>query len=129
MLVDTRKSPATFELGAGATIKASMGVLGMRQIDLVLGGQTTLLAPVDGTPEAWRLRLEREHPGLSRVIGAISWVVLVIALVTGVAELISLTGAEPPLVIGGAVGTLLGFAALAAALERALRFKSNRWLD
>ena len=128
-LVDTRKSPATFDLGAGATISASMGVLGMRQIDLVVDGQTTLLAPVDGTPEAWRLRLEREHPGLSRVIGAISWVVLVIALVTGVAELISLTGAEPPLVIGGALGTVLGFAALAAALERALRFKSNRWLD
>jgi NAD/NADP transhydrogenase beta subunit len=63
------------------------------------------------------------------VIGAISWVVLVIALVTGVAELISLTGADPPLVIGGALGTALGFAALAAALERALRFKSNRWLD
>ena len=88
MPVEAQKSPATFELEAGAAIKASMGVLGMRQVDLVADGRTTLLAPVDGTPEAWRLRLERERPGLSRAIGAISWTVLVIALVTGVAELI-----------------------------------------
>jgi hypothetical protein len=31
--------------------------------------------------------------------------------------------------VGGPLGTLIGLAALAAALERALRFKSNRWLD
>ena len=129
MPVEAQKSPATFELEAGAAIKASMGVLGMRQVGLVADGRTTLLAPVDGTPEAWRLRLERERPGLSRAIGAISWTVLVIALVTGVAELIALTGADPPFVVGGPLGTLIGLAALAAALERALRFKSNRWLD
>jgi hypothetical protein len=81
MLVDTRKSPASFDLGAGTTIKASMGVLGMRQIDLAVDGQTTLLAP--------------------------------------------LTGAEPPLAIGGPLGTVLGFAALAAALERALNSKAT----
>jgi hypothetical protein len=32
------------------------------------------------------------------------------------------------LTLPGAVNFLLGIAALAAALERALRFKSNRWL-
>ena len=127
--VEVQKSPATFDLGAGATIEASMGLLGMRQIDLVADDRTTVLTPVDGTLEAWRLRLERERPGLSRAIGAISWTVLVIALVTGLAELIDLTTIEPPLVIGGPLGTVVGFAALAAALERALRFKSNRWLD
>jgi hypothetical protein len=91
--VEVQKSPATFDLEAGTTIEASMGVLGMRRIDLVVDGETKALAPADGTPEAWRLQLERDRPGLSRAIGATSWT------------------------------------ALLAALERALRFKSNRWLD
>jgi 5-enolpyruvylshikimate-3-phosphate synthase len=50
MLVDTRKSPATFDLGAGTTIRASMGVLGMRQIDLVVDGQTTRWRRLTGRP-------------------------------------------------------------------------------
>ena len=127
--VESQKSPALFELDTGAAIKASMSVLGMRQIDLVDDGETTVLAPVDGTLEAWRLRLARERPGLSRVIGAVSWTVLVIAFVTGLAELIALTGIEPPFALGNPLNTVLGLAALAAALERALRFKSNYWLD
>jgi hypothetical protein len=31
-----QKSPATFHLGAGATIEASMSLLGMRRVDLVV---------------------------------------------------------------------------------------------
>jgi hypothetical protein len=76
-----QKSPATFRLGASATIEASMSVLGMRQVDLVVEGGTTLLTPVEGTAEAWRLQLERERPDLSRLIGVISWIVLAVALV------------------------------------------------
>lgn len=127
--IDAQKSPARFQLRAGTTIEASMGVLGMRQIDLVVDGQTKALAPVDGTLEAWRLGLERDRPRLSRAIGAVSWIVLVIALVTGIGELIALTGVEPPFTIPQPFNTIIGFAALLAALERALRFKTNRWLD
>jgi hypothetical protein len=77
------------------------------------------------------LRLARERLGLSAAIGAASWTVLVIALLTGVAELVELApiGVDPPLAFGGPLNTLIGLAALAAALERALRFKSNRSLD
>ena len=106
-----------------------MGVLGMRQIDLVVDGQTRALAPVDGTLEAWRLGLARDRPQLSRAIGAVSWIVLVIALVTGIGELIALTGVDPPVALGQPFNTILGFAALLAALERALGLKTNRWLD
>jgi hypothetical protein len=127
--VDVRKSPARFDLGPGSTIEASMGMLGMRRIDLVADGASTTLAPADGTLEAWRLRLERDRPGLSRTIGAVSWTVLVIALVTGVGELMALAGIEPPFELPQPIDTILGFAAVLAALERALRFKSNRWLD
>ena len=132
--VEVQKSPATFDLGEGATIAASMSLLGMRQIDLVVPGKTTTLTPVDGTAEAWRLQLERERPEVSRLIGVVSWAVLVFALVYEVPQLIALVanavGAdfESPIVLPGAANFVLGLAALAAAIERALRFKSNRWL-
>jgi hypothetical protein len=126
---EVKRSPATFDVGPGAEIRASMGMLGMREVELVVDGHATTLAPADGTLEAWRVRLKRERPALSWTIGTLSWTVLVFALITGVAELIALTGLDPPLTLPGPLGTLLGIAALAAALERALRFKSNRWLD
>jgi hypothetical protein len=126
----TQKSPASFELGPATTIEAAKGLLGMHRVDLVAGGRSSRLEPVDGTLEARRLRLERERPRLSGAIGAISWTVLVVALVTGIAEVVALlTPVEPPFVIRGTVGFVLGIAALTAALERALRFKCNRWLD
>jgi hypothetical protein len=132
--VEVQRSRATFELGARATIKASMSILGMRQADLVVDGETTMLTPVDGTAEAWRLQLERERPGVSRLIGAISWIVLAVALIYEAPQLIALIGKavgadfEPPVTLPGAANLVLGIAAFAAALKRALRFKSNRWL-
>ena len=111
-----------------------MSLLGMRQVDLVVEGETTMLTPVEGTAEGWRLQLERERPGLSRLIGAIAWIVLAVALVYEVPQLIALIAGvmgadfEPPVMLPGAANFVLGIAALAAALERALRFKSNRWL-
>ena len=126
--VEVQKSPATFRLGAGVRIEASMGLLGMRQVDLVVEGETTMLTPVDGTAEAWRLRLERERPALSRLVGAVSWTVLVVALVCEVPQLIALIGGDPPFMLPAGANFVLGLAALAAALERALRFKSSRWL-
>jgi hypothetical protein len=132
--VDVQKSPAKFELDPDATIEAAMGLLGMRQVDLVVDGETTMLTPVDGTAEGWRLRLARERPETSRLIGAVSWTVLAVALIYEVPQLIAFLGnalgahVEPPFTLPGAANFLLGVAALAAALERALRFKSSRWL-
>jgi hypothetical protein len=130
--VDVQRSPAKFDLDQSATIEAAMGLLGMRRVELVVEGETTMLTPVDGTAEAWRLRLARERPETSRLIGAVSWAVLVVALLYEVPQLIALVGDalgadfEPPFMLPGAANFLLGIAALAAALERALRFKSNR---
>ena len=77
---DVQKSPASFHLNGG-TIEASMSLLGMRRVDLVVDDETTVLTPVGGTAEAWRLQLERDRPELSRLIGAVSWTVLVAALI------------------------------------------------
>jgi hypothetical protein len=43
--VQVQKSPAKFDLGRRATIEASMGLLGMRQVDLVVEGERTVLTP------------------------------------------------------------------------------------
>jgi hypothetical protein len=57
-----------------------------------------------------------------------------VALIYEVPQLIALVGSasgadfEPPFTLPGAANFALGVTALAAALERALRFKSNRWL-
>ena len=132
--VDVQKSPARFDLDQSATIEAAMGLLGMRQVELVVKGEKTVLTPVNGTAEAWRLQLARERPETSRLVGAISWAVLLVALIYEVPQLIALIGNalgadfEPPFTLPGVGNFLFGIAALAAALERALRFKSNRWL-
>ena len=111
-----QKSPATFRLGASATIEASMSVLGMRQVDLVVEGETTLLTPVEGTAEAWRLQLERERPDLSRLIGVISWIVLAVALVYEVPQLIAL--------IGGVIGA--DFESPVMCRERPTSYSASR---
>ena len=59
---------------------------------------------------------------------------LVVALLYEVPQLIALIAKaigmdfESPVTLPGAANFVLGIAALAAAVERALRFKSNRWL-
>ena len=51
-----------------------------------------------------------------------------VALVCEVPQLIALIGGDPPFMLPAGANFVLGLAALAAALERALRFKSSRWL-
>jgi hypothetical protein len=132
--VDVQKSPAKFDLDRSVTIDAAMGLLGMRRVELTVENETTTMTPADGTAEAWRLELARDRPETSRLIGAISWTVLVVALVYEAPQLVALAGNalgadfDSPFTLPGTVNFLLGIAALAAALERALRFKSNRWL-
>jgi hypothetical protein len=128
-LAEAKKSPASFELEPGVRIEAAMGALGMRRIELTAGGNTSLLRPSDGTLEAWRLRVARDRPLLSTAIGAASWLILVVALVVGLGELAGLIGIDWPLKLPAFANGILGGVALAAALERALRFKSNPWLD
>jgi hypothetical protein len=114
--VEVQKSPATFHLGAGATIEASTSLLGMRRVDLVVEDEATMLTPVEGTAEGWRLQLERVRPRVSRLIGAISRTVLAVALVYEVSQLTAL--------IGGAVG--VDFEAPSAARRGQLHTRHRR---
>ena len=91
------------------------------------GGERRL-TPVEGTAEWWRFELERRRPALSRLIGWLAWAVLVAAVFIDGTQLLALIGVDVPIRISGSAATLIGFAALAAALERALAMRSNRWL-
>jgi hypothetical protein len=133
--VETRKSPARFQIEDGAVIEASMGLLGMRKLRLVGAEGETPLRPAPGTAEARRVSFERRHPTASRLIGVASWAILVAAVVLEIPQLVDLVADklgfefDSPLLLPSPVNTLVGVLALLAALERALRFKHNRWLD
>lgn len=132
--IETKRSPARFEAERGTVIEAAMGLPGMKKLRLVDGRGETALRPAAGTAEARRADFERRHARGSRLVGALAWLVLVVALVVEIPELIALAGnaagfelSSPfglPRLVTGALGVL----ALAAALDRALRFKRSRWL-
>ena len=101
--VDVQKSPAQFELGQS------------------------------GTAEAWRLRLDasvRGQPSDRRhLLGRAGGGVGLRAAAAGRIDRRRLgRRGRVPFTLPGPANFALGIAALAAALERALRFKSNRWL-
>ena len=127
--VGEQRSPASFRLTQQATINATIGLLGMRKTELMVDGSQIPLTPAAGTAEARRTQLERVHPTVSRSISVLAWMVLAIALVVEVPQLIALLasgfGVEQVPTAPAAVNTIVGLAALAAALERALRFQSR----
>jgi hypothetical protein len=135
MRVETKKSPARFVIDGEAVIESSMGVFGMKTLRLVDGSSEIPLRPAEGVAEARRAAFERDHPGAGRLIGALAWLVLVIALLIEIPELVRVIGDavgldfDPPVELPPFADGVLGVLALAAALDRALRFKSNRWLD
>jgi hypothetical protein len=127
--IATDKSPARFEVDGGAAIEASM------RLRLVEPGRETQLQPAAGTAEARRAGFEQNHPQASRVIGALAWIILVLALIVEIPELIRLAGDalgfefDPPIQLPPLALGALGVLALAAALDRALRFQHTRLLD
>jgi hypothetical protein len=133
--VATERSPARFDLEGAAAIEARMGLLGMRELRLEEYGRELPLSPAAGTLEARRAGFERAYPTASRLLGGLAWLILAIALVVEIPALIALAadavGADfdPPIDLPAGVLTVLGIAAIAAALDRALRFKHSRWLD
>jgi hypothetical protein len=133
--IETQKSPASFDVGGGIGIEAAMGLLGMKDLKVTGDGGWARFRPAAGTAEAWRAHFDREHPTASRVVGTISLVVLVVALLLEIPQLIGVgaralgVDLELPLELPPVAAAALGFLALAALLERALRFKHNRWID
>ncbi|WP_119698354.1 hypothetical protein [Microbacterium halotolerans] len=137
MLIDSRKSPARFDLDPATRVEATMSLYGMKHVDLinVQDGRRVPLQPRAGTGESWRAGLARKHPQANRWIGFVSWSVLVFAAVTQIPVLFNstlahLTGTPlPTLGLPVWANATLGIAGILAALDRALQLKHNKWLD
>lgn len=132
--------PAVFPV-EGGTIEAAMSTAGLRRAHYVTpDGAEEQLAPDPRSAEGRRLRFDREHPTVSRWIGAISVVVLVIGLGVNLVQIAEQISDIPPLVerfgrfespirLPLWLNITLGIAAGAAGRERALRLKYHWLLD
>ncbi|WP_420110982.1 hypothetical protein [Pseudactinotalea sp.] len=134
------KLPAEFPV-TGGTVQVAASSYGLRRCHYVTeGGSERQLVPDAASAEGRRARLERERPGLSRFIGFVSVVVLLVALVLGVPQLVEQISQIPP--VAENVGTFtspfqlpgwfnvsLVIATLVASTERALRLRYHWLLD
>lgn len=134
------KIPVAFPV-PGGTIEVVNSSYGLRRCHFMAeDGTERQLSPDPASAEGRRARLERNHPALSRAIGFVSLVILVVALVLGVPQLVEQISLIPP--IAENVGTFVSpihlpawanialvMATILASTERALRLRYNWLLD
>lgn len=125
----------------GGVIEVSESTSGLRRAHYIPNeGDAVQLIPHPASAIGRRLRFDREHPTLSRTIGAISIVLLVVGVgVNGLQLLEPLSQIPPvaaqfgefmsPLHLPLWANVTLGLAAGFASAERALRLKFNWLLD
>lgn len=134
------RAPALFPV-EGGMIEVAMSSVGLKRCHYVPdSGTARQLTPDERSPEGRRARFERRRPVLSRVVGALS----VLALLVGVALLVQEIAVPilqiPPIAarIGHVEPLLrlplwltvgLGLAAAIASTERALRLRYHWLLD
>lgn len=133
------KMPTRFSV-PGGDIEVAINNFGLKRCHFVgPDGAERQLTPDAASAEGRRARLHQRHPGLSRVIGIISTVLVVVGLCVTVPQIIESISQIPP--IADAIGTfaspvhlpihfdlLLGIAAVIGSAERALRMRSS-WID
>lgn len=132
--------PAAFRI-PGGTIEVAKSSYGLKRCHYVADdGTPRMLVPDRASAEGRRSRLDQTSPTLSRAIGVVSVVVLLIALVLGVPQIVEDITRIPP--VADAVGTFVSpfrlpawanislvVAGLVASTERALRMRYNWILD
>jgi hypothetical protein len=134
------KLPASFPVAGGA-IEVAMSAYGIKRCHFVpVSGTPEQLTPDPASAEGRRARLEANRPGLSRGIGVVSILTLVIGLGLNLLQLAEPISQIPP--IAENVGTFtspvrlplwlniaLGAGAVLASMERALRMRYTPLLD
>lgn len=134
------KMPAAFVV-PGGIIQVAVSGYGMKRCHYVADdGTVRILSPDPASAEGLRAHLDRSRPALSRAIGAVSVVVLIIGLVLGVPQIVEDITRIPP--VADAIGTFVSpirlpfgvnvtllVATLLASSERALRLRYSRILD
>lgn len=132
------KLPAVFPV-PGGVVEVVVSGFGLKRCHYVSdGGDERQLMPDPASAEGRRARMDARHPVLSRAVGLLSIMVLVIALVLGIPQIVEQISSIPPVADRfGAftspvtlpvwLNVTLLVATLVASTERALRLR-NHWL-
>jgi hypothetical protein len=135
------KVPAFFPV-QGGTVEVRTSGFGLKRCHYVTAeGTEHQLTPDPASAEARRARLDRAHPALSRLIGFLSLIVLVIGLVILILQLAEQVTRAPegiaqyvgtftsPIDLPAWGNTVIGLVTVAASTERALRLRYHWLLD
>ncbi|WP_404436851.1 hypothetical protein LG322_00690 [Microbacterium aerolatum] len=136
--VAASKLPAAFT-APGGTIEVVASGYGLKRCHFIAAdGSETQLSPDRASAEGRRARLDREHPTTGRAIGAVSFIVLGVAVVLGIPQIVEQITLIPwvsenigeftsPVQLPAWANISLLVATLVASTERALRLR-NHWL-
>ncbi|WP_405541721.1 hypothetical protein OG478_05465 [Streptomyces phaeochromogenes] len=135
------KVPAVFPV-QGGTVEVRTSGFGLKRCHYVTAeGAEHQLTPDPASAEGRRARFDRSHPALSRSVGLLSVIVLVIGLVLLLLQLAEQVTRAPegvaqyvgtftsPIDLSAWGNTVLAIATVAASTERALRLRYSRLLD
>ncbi|MFH8573013.1 hypothetical protein [Streptomyces sp. NPDC017993] len=135
------KVPAVFPV-QGGTVEVRTSSFGLKSCHYVTAeGTEHQLIPDPASAEGRRARLDRVHPALSRCIGFLSSIVLVIGLVLLLLQLAEQVTRAPegvaqyvgtftsPIDLSAWGNAVVGLVTVAASTERALRLRYNWLLD
>lgn len=132
--------PAVFPVEGGA-IEVATTAVGVRRCHHVAAdGTERRLVPDPKSAEGRRARLERDHPSVSRLVGVVSVVVLVVGVGLNLLQILEPISRIPPVAenLGVFVSPIhlplwlnitLGLGAALASTERALRLRYHWLLD
>lgn len=132
--------PAVFPVPGGA-VEVEPTAFGLKRCHYVTaGGDERQLVPDERSAEGRRARLDREHPALSRLVRAVSLVLLVVPILLVVPQIAEAVSRVPP--VAERFGTFaspvdlplwlnvaLGLCASTSSVERATRLRWNALLD
>ncbi len=134
------KLPAAFPV-AGGTIEVASTVFGLKRCHYVTDkGAVQQLIPDESSAEGHRACLDRKHPVLSRWIGFISLIMILIPMILAVPQIVDAVSQTPlialrfgtftsPFALPMWLNISLGFCAVVGSVERATRLQWNALLD
>ncbi|MEU9186892.1 hypothetical protein AB0D14_20560 [Streptomyces sp. NPDC048484] len=133
--------PAAFPV-QGGTVEVRASGFGLKRCHYVTAdGAEYQLVPDPASGEGRRARLDHRHPALSRCIGFLSVIVLLVGLVLLILQLAEQITREPeglaqyvgtftsPVDLSAVGNTVVGLVTVAASTERALRLRYSWLLD
>lgn len=131
--------PARFPVENG-TIEVAMSGFGLKRCHFVdTHGNERMLVPDPASAEGRRARLDESRPWLSRIIGVLTTIAVLVGVVVALLQLVEpittipqvrdiVGGVQSPLQLPIAANIAIGVTAILGSIERALRIRTS-WLD